>query len=447
MSQGKRSWRRRMSRTVLLLFFWFVVPVVVVEIAMIVLEPYLFKGFYQYDPDIGFRVRPNAGGANQFGFNDRDYPLQREPGAFRILVLGDSFGWAGGKDGNYTALLEEKLNESSRAQRVEVINASWPMTHTGEQLLMLEKYGLQFQPDVVVLGFFAGNDFLDADPHRKRIVVNDVYVDIDKRRELTVFGYPIVPGSRLLLFVAQKYRIFRESLRNQGLAHAQQDAPQRGTFSEETFLHIERARMELCNLRSFRQGKYAANVDFALESLRRMRDLLQARGIALIVAIFPDEFQVDDQLAETIIGRFSLDRSDYDLALMQKVLREFLEAEKIPYVDMLDRFRHAGRQASLYLLRDTHWNDAGNRLAAAILEERLTAFVRPPVAPIPRRQPRGSRGSAARTFAAPARRTSSSHNPLVVSRNSRSASGGMTYQKPFCSSSSSSPGFHATKPT
>jgi hypothetical protein len=50
-----------------------------------------------------------------------------------------------------------------------------------------------------------------------------------------------------------------------------------------------------------------------------MRDLLQARGIALIVAIFPDEFQVDDQLAETIIGRFSLDRSDYDLALMQKV--------------------------------------------------------------------------------------------------------------------------------
>src|SRR5262245_6156278 len=111
---SKSSWSRRMLRAMLLLFCWLVIPYVLVEISMIVLEPYLFKGFYQYDPDIGFRVRPNGEGTNQFGFNDRDYPLRREPGTFRILVLGDSFGWAGGKDGNYTALLEEKLNAPSK---------------------------------------------------------------------------------------------------------------------------------------------------------------------------------------------------------------------------------------------------------------------------------------------------------------------------------------------
>src|SRR5262249_7431123 len=50
------------------------------EVSMIILEPYLFKGFYEYDPDLGFRVRahqPTEGGlTNKYGFNDRDYPEQ-----------------------------------------------------------------------------------------------------------------------------------------------------------------------------------------------------------------------------------------------------------------------------------------------------------------------------------------------------------------------------------
>ena len=73
---------------------------------MIVLEPYLFSGFFQYDPDLGFRVRPGARGTTQFGFLDYDYPLERKPGTFRMLVLGDSYGWSGGRDGNYSAILE-----------------------------------------------------------------------------------------------------------------------------------------------------------------------------------------------------------------------------------------------------------------------------------------------------------------------------------------------------
>jgi hypothetical protein len=359
----------------LLLFLWVVLPLGVVEVAMTVLEPYLFTGFYEYDPDIGFRVRPYAGGANRFGFNDKDYPLQREPGTFRILVVGDSFGWAGGKDANYTALLEEQLSAGSSVRRVEVINASYPMTHTGEQLLLLRKYGLQYDPDLVVLGFFAGNDFVDADPNRKRIVVNDIYNDIDRRREVTLFGYPIVRESRFLLFLKQKYKIFRDSLKNRMLASGEQKPPPQGTFSEDTFLFVEASRIEFCNLELHRQGKYAPNIGFIFESMREVRDLLQARGIPLIVAIFPDEFQVDEQLAHTIFSRFNYDPRDYDLTLMQKVLKNFLDSENIPYVDMLERFREAGKRGSLYLLRDTHWNDAGNRLAATILLERLASVI------------------------------------------------------------------------
>jgi len=104
---------------------------------MIVLEPYLFRGFYQYDADLGFMVRPNASGTSRFGFNDRDYPLQKDPGVFRVLVVGDSFGWIGGKEGNYTAILEKQLDAYYGKHQVDVINAGYPMTHTAEQLEML----------------------------------------------------------------------------------------------------------------------------------------------------------------------------------------------------------------------------------------------------------------------------------------------------------------------
>ena len=127
---------------------------ILLELSMIVLEPYLFRGFFQYDPHLGFRVRPFANGTNRFGFNDRDYPLQKIPKTFRILVVGDSFNWVGGKNRNYTAILEKQFEEYYGRHQVDVINAGYPMTHTAEQLEMLKKYGLQYNPDLVFLGFF-----------------------------------------------------------------------------------------------------------------------------------------------------------------------------------------------------------------------------------------------------------------------------------------------------
>ena len=196
-------------------------PILCVELLMIVLDPYLFKDRFEYDPDLGFRARayfltkPGTMGdgddgtlSNRFGFNDRDYPLTKEPGNFRILVVGDSYGWAGGLKANYTAILENLFEARDGSHKIDVVNTGYPGTHTGEQLLMLKKYGLQYDPDLVILGFFAGNDFTEADPNRKRIIVNGCQLDIDKRYEHRLFGYPIITRSRLLLFLTQKYEIY-----------------------------------------------------------------------------------------------------------------------------------------------------------------------------------------------------------------------------------------------
>src|SRR4030095_5447465 len=294
---------------------------------MIVLEPYLFKGFYEYDPDLGFRVRayyPVDQGTvtNKFGFNDRDYPLQKTPGIYRILVVGDSFGWAGGREGNYTAMLERQLDNHYGYHRIDIINAGYPMTQTAEQLVMLKKYGLQYHPDLVILGFFVGNDFIDGNPNRKRIVVNDLYIDIDKRREHIILGYPIIFQSRLLLYVKQKYKIFDELRKGAVAGPGQQlSQEQRGPFAERTFLDKERALLEFFNVKSSRKGRFQKNINYILKSITEMDALLKSRNIKFIVAIYPAVFQINGSVLKAIFEQFQLRSEDYDLDLAQNILK------------------------------------------------------------------------------------------------------------------------------
>lgn len=359
--------------------FWFVLPLAFVEILMIVLDPYVFRGRFQYDRDLGFRARsyypmPDGNLTNQFGFNDRDYSLQKTSGVYRILIVGDSFGWAGDREGNYSAILERRLDDHYGSHRIEVINTGYPGTHTGEQLAMLKKYGLQYNPDLVILGFFAGNDFFEADANRKRIVVNDCFLDIDKRRERRLLGYPVITQLRTLFFLKQKYQIYTEAKRARSEAEAWaaatgQPAPIRN-LSEETFLNVNRAKLEFFNERTSLK-RFQNNIDYIFQSISEMSDLLQSRGIKFMVAIYPEEMQVSPHLFNTLVERFKLNRTDYNLALAQELLRAFLEKKRIPHLDLLDGFRAEAQQQELYLFRNTHWNRAGNQLAADILFEYL----------------------------------------------------------------------------
>jgi hypothetical protein len=343
------------------------------ELMMIVFEPYLFKGFLEYDPDLGFRMRPHYPSfdgtpTNQFGFNAREFPLQKAPGTFRIVVVGDSFGWAGGRDGNYTALLERMFEHRDGAHLVDVVNTGYPMTHTGEELAMLKKYGMQYNPDLVVLGFVE-NDFLEADPDRKRIIVNGLYIDISKRNEHIVFGYPIIPQSRLLLFIEQKYKLYQEAKKVEKEAEGPQKP--KATFSEDTYLQLVFAKMQFCNTSAARAKNLQGNVDLIFQSISEMDALVKSRNAKLVVAIYPDEFQVSDSLRKAVFDKYKLRPEDYDLNLAQNLLKSFLESKGIPFIDLSDRFRAEGQKRDLYLLRDTHWNSAGNQLAADMLFEFL----------------------------------------------------------------------------
>jgi hypothetical protein len=340
-------------------------PILFVEFGMVVLEPWLPMGMFQYDADLGFRVRSHTkvwgAETNNFGFNDRDYELQKAPGTYRILVIGDSYNWAGGRPNNYVTLLRKKFNQRYGKGKVEVINAGYPNTQTAQQLALLKKYALQYNPDMVILGFYVGNDYLEGDPHIKRIVVNDSFINLERDKETIFLGYPVLSQSRLITFVQQKYKALTEAYLR--------DAD--GILTETAYLQVELDRIDVASLESLKTGKYKQNIDYILNSLSEMSDLLRAKNIKFMTVIIPDEYQVREKLRNDIFAKFNRKPQEYDLELPQKVVKERLGLLQVPYLDILPKFIAESKSQSLYKPRDTHWNDDGNLLAANLLFDYL----------------------------------------------------------------------------
>ena len=102
---------------------------------------------------------------------------------------------------------------------------------------------------------------------------------------------------------------------------------------------------------------------------------MDSRNIKFVVGIYPDEFQVNEDLLNQIFATFDLKREFYDIEIGQSILKQYLNSKQIQYVDMTKEFRAEGKKRQLYLLRNTHWNDSGNELAAKIIFRNLSGFV------------------------------------------------------------------------
>ena len=91
---------------------------------------------------------------NSDGLRDREYSTSREAGAFRILVLGNSATFGVSVLGNqtYVKQLEQLLNKKQDGA-FEVINAGVPAWNLLYQLKYLESKGLEYLPDLVIIGF------------------------------------------------------------------------------------------------------------------------------------------------------------------------------------------------------------------------------------------------------------------------------------------------------
>lgn len=119
-------------------------------------------------PEIGLELRPNSDvvfrgksfRTSSAGLRDRDYPLRKPEGVFRIAGIGDSvmLGWGVGQGEDYLSVLEDALNARAGGRRFEVLNFAVMGYNTVQEYFTLRDRALAYAPDLIILGF-TGNDF------------------------------------------------------------------------------------------------------------------------------------------------------------------------------------------------------------------------------------------------------------------------------------------------
>lgn len=327
----------------------------VIVVTTLALTEIAFRVYNHFNPSFvfpdssynRFRGKPNSADydfhLNSRGFKDLEFTKEKKPGVYRIVALGDSFAYGVVPyQLNYLTLLEERLNQ---ARKTEVINMGIVSTGPSDYSALLAAEGLELQPDMVLVSFFIGNDF-----ERDR-----------KPRSLCSVSYAC--SFIRYLFVSRAYegKIIHEP------AVYDDNAP---SMKEDNFTDIEMRGSEI-----FRKGNAEFESDFeaAMKSLTGIKQLCDERKIALAVVLIPDQMQVDQTLQARVwkLKEVNSKPEDFDFELPNRLLAARLKQQDIAVIDLLAEFGRVGRETVLYKPRDTHWNIAGNRLAAEAIAGEL----------------------------------------------------------------------------
>ncbi|MHC5064734.1 MAG: SGNH/GDSL hydrolase family protein [Planctomycetota bacterium] len=259
-----------------------------------------------YDPDLIYRNRPNWEDHNSDGMRDHPTPPKTR---FRLLMLGDSIGYHGESiDDTYPGRLETLLNEDSTSAGADVLNAGTRGYTNYQELLYLKKFGLQFEPDSVGLGF----------------CVNDLH--------RFLHGFDVVDGE----IAAKTYQFSEDAARAlaPGILHPSLFLSWFWTKAHAATIHF-----------GWREGfifDYRPDVCTAWQDepwteievqVTEMAELCRQKGASFFVVSFPYAYQYLEEYLD----------KDRDYVLKpQARLREICRKLGVPFLDLYDQLSNDG---------------------------------------------------------------------------------------------------------
>ena len=336
------------------IFFFILLSIAGTEFFLKLSDP-LFHHIFFYDKNIGFRVKPFRLNSNSDGFNDREYSRKKNKDIKRIMALGDSFNWIGGYTNNYWTLAENFLNKKN--SKVEIINQGAPGIGPSTLFRILKSISIQFDPDIVFLAFYVGNDFFESNLNIIRIPRFDFPFDINP----SPHHFLEKVKNSYLYFVT--HRIAR--LTSERILRT------RGTFSKREFFRIEKNFMKTCQAQFYTSPDWHFTQNMFIE----LKNYLSSRNIKLYVVILPDESQINKPLRDDILNKYNALETDYSWSLPQKEIKSFLSGLGIESLDLLPYFQEQANK-ELYKFRDTHFNNEGNLLAATHVANFIQAHLK-----------------------------------------------------------------------
>lgn len=299
---------------------------------------------------------------NSHGYNDEEFRTAEPSRFFRLAGIADSFGFGVvPRRYNIFTLLEQRL--AATGAEIEVCNLSVVSTGPAEYARQLRAAALPLQPDLVICLFYIGNDFTDAlppapptlaYPQRLLRLAGGVWRNdraaIDEFREASY-----------VLALADYLRVAGR-LREADEAYSDTEP----YFTPADYRAIRRAESVIFRADSELLPRLAEE---QANRLAAMQADAAAAGAGFLVVLAPQELQVLPDLQREVLG----DTTGYDYARPNRVFAELLRQRGIACLDLLPAFMAAAPRHALYKPRDTHWNIAGNALAAEQVAARVNA--------------------------------------------------------------------------
>jgi len=124
---------------------------------------------------------------NKLGLRDDETTFEKPKNIKRILIIGDSytFGYFVESWEAYPYVLKQLLKK--HGSKYEVINAGYAGGfNTDEEYVWLRNVGIKFKPDIVILGFYIGND-LNINRNHWILDSNGLPIRIDKNKKFGTY--------------------------------------------------------------------------------------------------------------------------------------------------------------------------------------------------------------------------------------------------------------------
>ena len=351
--------------------------------------------FQKHDPIRGFSLLEKSSGnwiregkgyvsINSDGLRDVERDINKPINTIRIAILGDSMAEA--RSLNLNDTFWSKLNSNlsrctnfHKGKKIEVINFGVSEYGTTQQYLTLKNNVWKYDPDLIILAFYSGNDISDnfKSLSKKKyrpyfIFKDDGKFDVDKSY-LESKPYKILsslPGKFFIKFsqhsrIAQLFREF---------------------YVQMYFKNTNKKKTKEEKKNFVKSSLYnPLNLDWSIawsttEKIIKMIDIEiknKKKEFILVTLTTPIQVHPDNKKVE----KFKKENNIDDIFYPENRLNNFSKKNSIKFVQIAKKMRETAVEKSIFFhgfdntkMGEGHWNKSGHELASKLISEEICNF-------------------------------------------------------------------------
>ena len=340
------------------------------------------------DSERGWQNLPNAQGwqrkegesyieINSNGLRDRNYTKVKPENTFRIAVLGDSFTFAAQvpHEQIYTSILESNLAtcKAFKGKNIEVINFAVDGYGTAQELLTLRQQVWDYQPDLVLLAFYIGNDVIDNSKALENNYYRPffVYENGELLPDYSFQDLGLEYSDRYFITFVDRFPawLVNRSRILQVVKKAELEAKKRNAVH-----HFNTLTAQIFQPPVDKNWQEAWQITDNLIVI--MHEEVKEKKADFLLMLIADPIQVHPDEIEQETYRLALDVKDFNYP--DQRLQKLSETHNFPILSLTQPFRDYGKENLNCLhgfensgLCTGHWNPQGHQFTAELINQKL----------------------------------------------------------------------------